>query len=149
MRAWLTARTTLASATCFVVGGVYFLPLLRTISLSRRKSAEVYGVVVQHTFKPSKLLRRLDGARDGPALRELGLSSRITIDCAAILLHARTVDAGPGEVDVHNGRLVDEGERAQPLRSDVHVATEGQRCCRDEEHGLVIRACAPVQDRER
>ncbi|MDX6399409.1 MAG: raffinose/stachyose/melibiose transport system permease protein [Gaiellaceae bacterium] len=49
----MTARTTLASVTCFVVGGVYFLPLLWSISLSLRKSSEVYGVVVQHTFQPS------------------------------------------------------------------------------------------------
>jgi ABC-type glycerol-3-phosphate transport system permease component len=41
-----------ASIACFVIGAMYFLPLLWTVSLSFRSSTEVYGVIVQHTFKP-------------------------------------------------------------------------------------------------
>jgi ABC-type glycerol-3-phosphate transport system permease component len=46
-----------ASVACFVIGGIYILPLLWTVSLSLRKSTEVYGVIVQHTFEPGNYVR--------------------------------------------------------------------------------------------
>jgi ABC-type glycerol-3-phosphate transport system permease component len=47
----------LASIACFLIGGMYVLPLLWTISLSLRKSTEVFGVVFQHTFEPGNYVR--------------------------------------------------------------------------------------------
>jgi ABC-type glycerol-3-phosphate transport system permease component len=46
-----------ASLACFVIGGIYILPLLWTVSLSFRKSSEVFGVILQHTFEPGNYVR--------------------------------------------------------------------------------------------
>lgn len=46
-----------ASLACFVIGSIYILPLLWTVSLSFRKSSEVFGVIVQRTFEPGNYVR--------------------------------------------------------------------------------------------